>query len=340
MAHTPVLDFDALLAPIPGDNPAGNPQAYGFTIREQVEKLRTEERPEDFDDATRPEQLKRADWPGVVKLAQEALSAQSKDLRIACHLLEGLVKVQGFAGLRDGLVLLRRLVEECWDRINPPEDAEDPEARALPLANMLDDAERGMRFPGTLRSTPLLGAGPASIGLLNFNRLRASVDPADQEQLQKAQSATECEPLKQVVQDLGESLEEIKKLAAALDSRVGAVAPSFTSLGTAIEDCRRLAQAEFDRLFPPAQEEGAAAEGAGGTRVASSRAEAYAQLDRAADVLQQIEPHSPIPYLVKRAVRLGNLPFPLLIQQMVRDSNLLGELNREFGIEEAGRNTL
>jgi type VI secretion system protein ImpA len=53
--------------------------------------------------------------------------------------------------------------------------------------------------------------------------------------------------------------------------------------------------------------------------------------------LQQIEPHSPIPYLVKRAVRLGSLPFPLLIQQMVRDANMLGELNREFGID-AGQN--
>jgi type VI secretion system protein ImpA len=332
MAHTPVLDIDALLAPIPGDSPAGSPQAYAFGIREQIEKLRSEERPEDFDDATRPEQLKKADWPGVVKLAQDSLATQSKDLRIACHLLEALVKVHGFPGLRDGLVLLRRLVEECWDRIHPPEDADDPEARALPLANMLDDAERGMRFPGTLRMTPLLGSGAASVSLLEFQRLRASADPAEQDQLQKAIAATQCEPLKQVLEDLAASLDEIKKLAAALESRVGASAPALLALGGAIDECRRLAQAECDRLFPP-QEEGASPETAAGPKLASSRAEAYAQLNRAADVLQQIEPHSPIPYLVKRAVRLGNLPFPLLIQQMVRDANLLGELNREFGIE-------
>src|SRR5687767_15149925 len=107
MAHTSVLDIDALLAPMAGDNPAGSPQAYAFAVREQIEKLRAEERPEDFDDATRPEQLKRADWPGVVKLAEQALTTQSKDVRIVCHLLEGLVKVHAFAGLRDGLVLLR-----------------------------------------------------------------------------------------------------------------------------------------------------------------------------------------------------------------------------------------
>ncbi len=344
MAHTPVFDLDALLMPLAGENPAGSPQAYAFTVREQMEKLRAEERPEDFDDATRPEQLKRADWPGVVKLSQEALVTQSKDLRIACHLLEGLVKVHAFAGLRDGLMLLRRLIEECWDRINPPEDPDDAEARALPLANMLDDAERGMRFPGTLRTAPLLGTPGNAVSLQEFNRLRSSTDAADQERVQKAQTATTYEALQQVVVDLNESLEEIKKITAALDARVGSVAPSFTSLGTAIEDCRRLGQAELQRLLPPVEasaSEAATADGAarpsGATQTVTSRAEAYAQLNRAAELLQQIEPHSPIPYLVKRAVRLGSLPFPLLIQQMVRDANMLGELNREFGID-AGQN--
>jgi type VI secretion system protein ImpA len=341
MAHTSVLDIDALLLPIAGENPAGSPQAYAFGIREQMEKLRTEERPEDFDDATRPEPLKRADWTGVVKLAHEALSTQSKDLRIACHLLEGLVKVHAFTGLRDGLVLLRRLIEECWDRINPPEDPEDAEARALPLANMLDDAERGMRFPGTLLTAPLLGAGGSAVGLLEFARLRASMDTADQERLQNVQATTKYEAVSQVVEDLGISIEEIKKIAAALDNRVGAAAPSFAALGTAIEDCRRLASTEAQRLQPLAETtleagpEDGANERQGAGKTVATRTEAYAQLTRAADLLQQIEPHSPIPYLVKRAVRLGSLPFPLLIQQMVRDTNLLGELNREFGIEGA-----
>jgi hypothetical protein len=51
-------------------------------------------------------------------------------------------------------------------------------------------------------------------------------------------------------------------------------------------------------------------------------------------MLQQIEPHSPIPYLVKRAVELGALPFPRLIQQLIRDGNVLTELKREMGIKD------
>ena len=47
-----------------------------------------------------------------------------------------------------------------------------------------------------------------------------------------------------------------------------------------------------------------------------------------------MEPHSPIPYLIKRAVSLGRLPFPSLMRQVIREPVVLTELNREFGIAE------
>src|ERR1700722_13116862 len=103
------LDLDKLLEPLAGNNPAGDAQAYAYTIRQQLDELRKDESPEDFDDATRPEHLKKADWPAVDKLCQQALTQQSKDLRIACHLAEAQVKLRGFAGLHDSLALLRRL---------------------------------------------------------------------------------------------------------------------------------------------------------------------------------------------------------------------------------------
>jgi type VI secretion system protein ImpA len=60
----------------------------------------------------------------------------------------------------------------------------------------------------------------------------------------------------------------------------------------------------------------------------------YQQLAEAAARLQQLEPHSPIPYLVQRAVELGALPFPELIRALIREPNVLSELNRELGIQE------
>jgi type VI secretion system protein ImpA len=83
---------------------------------------------------------------------------------------------------------------------------------------------------------------------------------------------------------------------------------------------------------------GAPASAAGGglavdRRSVATRADAYRQLALAASVLKELEPHSPIPYLVQRAVELGALPFPELIKALIRDANVLTELNRELGIK-------
>ncbi len=50
-------------------------------------------------------------------------------------------------------------------------------------------------------------------------------------------------------------------------------------------------------------------------------------------MLQRLEPHSPIPYLINRAVELGALSFPDLMRQLIRDSDVLMTMNRELGIK-------
>ena len=61
----------------------------------------------------------------------------------------------------------------------------------------------------------------------------------------------------------------------------------------------------------------------------------YEQLAQAAALLQQLEPHSPIPYLIQRAVDLGAKSFPDLMKELVRDSNVLSSMNRELGIKDS-----
>src|SRR5262249_2356399 len=120
MASAPFLDFANLIKPIPGDNPAGAPVPYD--IKEKLEEMRKEIDPESFapDEPGRPEQPKKADWGGIRRLAIDVLVHRSKDLLVAARLTEALLKVCGFGGLRDGLCLLKLLLEQCWDRLNPP----------------------------------------------------------------------------------------------------------------------------------------------------------------------------------------------------------------------------
>jgi predicted component of type VI protein secretion system len=60
-----------------------------------------------------------------------------------------------------------------------------------------------------------------------------------------------------------------------------------------------------------------------------SRADAYRQLEGIANFLQSIEPHSPTPYLVRRAVSWGRMPLPELMQEVLREE---GDLNRLFKV--------
>lgn len=60
-----------------------------------------------------------------------------------------------------------------------------------------------------------------------------------------------------------------------------------------------------------------------------SRADAYRQLEGIANFLQSIEPHSPTPYLIRRAISWGRMPLPELMQEVLREE---GDLNRLFTV--------
>ena len=59
-----------------------------------------------------------------------------------------------------------------------------------------------------------------------------------------------------------------------------------------------------------------------------TRAEAYQLLAEAADFLARTEPHSPTPYLVRRAVSWGSMPFDKLLTELVSNSGELIEIAR------------
>jgi type VI secretion system protein ImpA len=346
MPSPELVDLVALLAPIPGDQPAGS--AIPFDIRQQLEEARKEEDPDSFaeDDPMRPADFKKADWHGVVRLAQETLTQTSKDMMLAARLTEALVKLHGFAGLRDGLRLLRGLVEQCWERLHPPLEDGDVEIRATPFL-WLDNPIRGIVFPITLRQVPLLVTKEVSYSLQNCDQSAENKSRVPQSELDKAIQTASREQLTAVNEDVTECLAELARLRAGLDSRMGPLAPGLTEVGKVVEGCRLFLEHALRECPVPAAKEDNASGGpndqagrgdhspSGNSSAMASRAEAYRQLAQAAARLRELEPHSPIPYLVQRAVELGGLPFPLLMKALIRDGNVINELNRELGIKES-----
>ncbi len=355
MSTPALLDFEALLAPIPGDDPAG--KAVPFATREIFEKSRKEINPDlfDKDDPLRPTDVVRADWGLIVEKGQEVLTETTKDMLTAARLTEALLKLHGeqlhgFAGLRDGLQLMRRMLDECWDRIYPPiEEEGDEEIRAAAFS-WLDDADRGARFPLSIRTTPLVSSEGKGLSWKAWKDSTQASEDQEEAKLSFTKAVQEAprEICQTVADDLSECLTEIVELDRVLEAKLGTYAPSISNLRQAIYDCQVLAKQMLEQKGPgpvEASEPGLEAEMAGeepeasgergpaGRPAMNSRAQVFQTIAEAARILKQLEPHSPVPFMLDRAVELGALPFPELMKVLIHNPEVLSVLSRELGIK-------
>jgi len=125
------LYADVLLDPISAD------QAVGVDLRWTPEWDRiTEARRADDPLASgkwAQKERKVADWRLTHELATSLLQERSKDLQLAMWLTEASIKLHGFPGLRDGLVIARELLVRYWDQGLYPKIEDGPEDRAGPF---------------------------------------------------------------------------------------------------------------------------------------------------------------------------------------------------------------
>jgi type VI secretion system protein ImpA len=345
MPSEPLLDIDALLAPMEGESPAG--ASVEYTTRQELDEKRKEIRPDDFppDDPMRPAEFRRADWPGIIDQCKEILTTSSKDLMIAARLTEALTREHGFGGLRDGLRLMRSMFDQCWDRMYPSIEDGDLEVRAAPF-NWLDDPDRGARFPNTIRMVPMVQREDAPVGWMQWKQSHDGSGALTAEAFEAAVEAAPRESCQTLVEDLQAARDELDQLGPLLTEKLESYAPGLLEVRRGVEECLSLAEQILERKgLPPAPEE-PAAEGApievtdadlvpeSPPSGSATRDELYRRLAETAEVLQRMEPHSPIPYLVRRAVELGGLSFPQLMRELIREQNVLTEMNRELGIKE------
>jgi type VI secretion system protein ImpA len=338
-----VLEIDSLVLPIPGPNVAGVP--LPDAARLELDEARKEADPLDPSTAGR-----NPDWAKLVRVTSEILTSTSKDLVAAARLVEATTRRDGFAGLRDGLRLLHRLTTDCWDRLHPsPSDGEGFDVREGPL-KWLNDVSRGAKFPQAVADQPLVRAGNQTFSYLDWLR------PDRKAEFEEAIPKADPTHMRCVYADLVESRDVLRTLATVLDEKMGAdVAPDFltaeneSNLGTAINRCLGLVEEVAKRrgvLLTDAPAAGATAthdettangtpSPSGPVGIAGTREGLYRQMEQIGAALKRIEPHSPIPYLLERCVKLGSLPFPDLMRAIIRENSALDELDRLLGVEKS-----
>jgi type VI secretion system protein ImpA len=325
---------EGLLNPIPGDNPSGKTLRYDG-VYDKIREARREEDVLPQGDWSR--EVKKADFPLVIKLATEALSAKSKDLQLAAWLTEAVVSRDHIAGLREGLDLLRGFLETFWDTLYPEIEDGDLEFRAGPLGWV------GSKLDGPVRRLPLTKSKFDYFKYQESRRVGYEADALSEdraaarataiaekkctaEEFDEAVRATGDAYYEKLSANLVAALESLQSLETLSDEKFGREAPSYANLRTALEELqdfvsqyhKPVQEAAEETAETPADEtadEAAAgvASGAPATKKKSVAAEpadrddAMQRLTVVAHFLRHESPLNPVPYLLLRALRWGEL---------------------------------
>ena len=351
MGSPAVIDIDALLAPIPGDSPVGmdiradsSPSSLYYRAKDARVAARTAERAAFEGEAPLP-----AEWDEVIATGTEILAKHTKDLEVAAWMTEALVRVHGFAGLRDGLRLIDGLVGAFWNGLFPLPDEDGVETRVGPVTGLNGEGGEGtLILP--IRMRPLTQGSDHAFALWQFEQASELERLGDSER-RKAKIAagaltmdafmasvaeTAPEWFRQLLDDVAEARVALLAMAAAFEPVAGADAPpvgKVRDMLDAVADAVRFSAA--DRLAlgtiapPPATDEvptRAGNESGSGAAAARARTEGYSSRDEAmADLLRiaaffrQHEPHSPMSYTLEEAVRRGRLSLPELLADLLSD---------------------
>ena len=357
-----VTELESLLSPIAGANPAGESVKYSGLYDEIREARRADE---NLEQGEWKRDQKAADWPKVLTLSADALATRTKDLQVAAWLGEALARLRGFAGLRDALQLTRGLLEHFWDSLYPEVDDGDLEARA----NCVSWLDRTLA--GSIKEVPItksLGGEGRSYAEWDQSRkfdIPESLEGMEYEQLERvnqlkqqageegkitseqwraAKNGTRRAFYEELNTMLGECWHEYQLLDRAVDEKFGRQTPGLGQLKTSLDDIRSLVDklVKEKRLLEPdpiTAEEGGTpgtgpgSEGAGATGPVRTRQEALRRLAEVADYFRRAEPHSPVSYLVQRAIKWGQMPLESWLEDVIKNDGVLQELRETLGIK-------
>ncbi|SPK75121.1 conserved protein of unknown function (plasmid) [Cupriavidus taiwanensis] len=351
------LQFDRLLAPLPGDQPCGEDLLFSAEF-DRIQEARRADDPS-LDQGDWVTDIKEADWREVIGIATSLLQDRTKDLRVAVWLTEALSKERGFAGLGDGYRLTAELCSQYWDHLHPVMEADDVDYRTGSVTWLAG------RSSQLIREIPLVDESAGGYAYVDWEvathlaeAIRRDPEQADelsqgkvsQEQFEAARKKTPAAFYTALHADLVSCEAALKLLGDVLDERAGEHAPSFRQAREALEAVRMLVERfvgkPVDRPAGAGENPGSSAAahdaqtsgpaGAADTHSGPirTRAQALAQLREVADFFRRTEPHSPVAYLAARAAKWGDMPLHAWLRTVVKDDATLSQIEELLGVDE------
>lgn len=341
MPATDLFDLEALLAPLDDSAPCGPDLEYDpvFQALEQA-GAGTPER--QYGDKVFP--AEPPDWASVREHAL-ALAGRTRDLRVAVWLVRCGARGQGMAGALHGLRLVQGLLERHWDHLHPQLDASDDNDPTMRLNALLplyaaNAALADLRAAAVAPVRGGLTLRDLELGLGRAEPLEGEVLPTEAGVLEGLQALSEKHP--DAAETLTAAAASARAIADKVQAEVGGRAPDagplLRLLGAGSDAVARLQGA--DGGSEPSAEAEAGDSGDAGTARGNrgpagalrTRADAARELERIATWIEQNEPSSPAPLLIRRAQRLMNMSFIEIIRDMA--SNGLDQVETIAGPRE------
>lgn len=239
------LDLDLILAPIPGENPAGEDLRY--TVHDEIKEAKRAD--DTFDRGDWDRDLKKADWDKTVKLCVEALSKKTKDLQIAIWLTEALTVTEGFKGSLNGLKIITGYLRDHWDHVYPRIDEDDFEYRILCLEYLNNSLSTQINHVSLTDNKAKAGHSwfkykeSRKVGYETDAQKKTMRDELaaegklTAEEFDAAVGASSKAFYVALAEALDGCMQEFKQLDEIVDEKFGKEAPRLAELKTALEGC-------------------------------------------------------------------------------------------------------
>ncbi len=335
------IDISGLLSVVSNESPCGEDLEYdpGFI---EIDKI-AQGKPEQQIGST-VIAAQEPDWHEVENKSVDIFK-RTKDLRIAVYLTQALLHKQGLIGLKDGLLLIKGLLDQYWDEVHPqldPSENNDPTLRVNSIAAVCD-AETMLKGIREAVLTDSNVFGRFSLRDIQYASGKVPI-PSSMEDTVPEMGAinaafmdTNVEDLQSLESVLLLSIETISDIESLLQEKLGVEqAADLSELSHILREVKRVlgeqlshrgiegvgeanivdentgaqsshAENSDSKVAQGDMIETAAVKPALG--VINNREDVIRMLDMACDYYSRYEPSSPVPLLLQRAKRLVSKDF-------------------------------
>jgi type VI secretion system protein ImpA len=335
------IDVESLLSEVSPEAPCGEDLSYDASFLALEDMVRT--KAADGIVAGMEEAASEPNWREVRERSLGLLQ-RSKDLRVATYLTLALLKMDGLPGLRDGLALLRALLERFWDHLYPqldPDDNYDPLERMNILQSLSPPTvseQDPMKFKQRLAEVPL--SNSARMGRFGVRDIQVAkgeivvagdeaANAPDMAVIDAAFQDTATDELLETSQAAQEAVEHVATITTVFSKNASqGQTPDLSGFQAVIGSIHKCIKGYLaNRGYGEAAVEGAPAAGGqaekGGVSLTGeirSPQEALLAIEKVCQYFDRHEPSSPVPLLLRRAQRLVSKNFLEVIQDVCPDA--------------------